>query len=118
MLIVIDAMWVFSTQTLKRRRWEHENLANRGSTACRLYDAIRQYGTEAFHWEIVAEGKEEVIKLLERTLINTWDTNRYNGFNTQGPEVPPDVGELFPSHDRMISVLDMLERFESYCFLL
>ena len=75
-------------QTLERRKSEHESLAKRGSKNSRLYDAIRQYGTEAFSWEIVAEGREDVIKLLERTLINEWDTNRYDGFNTRGPEVP------------------------------
>ena len=100
-------------QTLKRRKWEHESLANRGSIACRLYDAIRQYGTKAFDWEIVAEGREDVIRLLERTLINTWDTNRYDGFNTQGPEVPPDIGELFPGHDWELSVMDMLNDLNS-----
>ena len=100
-------------RTLKERKWQHENYAKRGRTDSRLYDAIRQYGTDAFAWEIVAEGREDVIKLLERTLINEWDTNRYDGFNTQGPEVPPDVGELYPGHDWAISVMDMLNGLNS-----
>ena len=100
-------------QTLVRRKSEHESLAKRGSKACRLYDSIREYGTNAFRWEIVAEGRDDVIKLLERTLINVWDTNRYDGFNTQGPEVPPDVGELYPGHDWTISVMDMLINLNS-----
>lgn len=105
-------------RTLNVRKRQHENYAKRGSTESRLYEAIRKYGNDAFNWEIVAEGRDEVIKLLERTLINTWDTNRYDGFNTQGPEVPPDVGELFPGHDWRISVLDMLNdlnRIVSFC---
>lgn len=107
-------------RTLEIRKSEHERKAKRGSKKSRLYDAIRQFGTDAFHWEIVAEGREEVIKFLERQLIGEWETNRYDGFNTQGPDFPPlkDVGELFPGHDREISILDMLNDLNSivsYC---
>ena len=105
-------------RTLNARKRQHENYAKRGNTESRLYDAIREYGTGAFRWEIVAEGRDDVIKLLERTLINTWDTNRYDGFNTQGPEVPPDIGELYPGHDWRIMVMDMLNDLDtavSFC---
>ena len=95
-------------RTLNARKQQHENYAKRGKTESRLYDAIGEYGAGAFRWEIVAEGRDDVIKLLERTLINSWDTNRYDGFNTQGPEVPPDIGELYPGHDWTIMVMDML----------
>lgn len=105
-------------RTLNERKRQHENYANRGKTGSRLYDAIREYGAGAFRWEIVAEGRDDVIKLLERTLINSWDTNRYDGFNTQGPEVPPDIGELYPGHDWTIMVMDMLNDLDttvSFC---
>ena len=97
-------------RTLEIRKSEHERKAKRGSKKSRLYDAIRQFGADAFHWEIMAEGREEVIKFLERQLIGEWETNRHEGFNTQGPEFPPlgVVDELYPGHDREISILDML----------
>ena len=40
---------------------------------------------DAFSWKMVAEGDEEVIRLLENALIHTWQTNFSEyGFNTKG----------------------------------
>ena len=41
-----------------------------------FHKALRVYGKDAFTWEVVAEGKDEVIKLLKTALIAALGTAR------------------------------------------
>ena len=109
---------------LKVRRSQHEKNAmserNRGPF---FHYALREYGKDAFTWEVVAEGEDEVIKLLETALIAAWGTARLGGFNSTGlyTEAPVrDLGyERFAEEmDANIREMDMLNDLGSivrYC---
>lgn len=69
---------------LKARRSQHERDAMSGRGRVYFHKALRVYGKDAFTWEVVAEGKDEVIKLLETALIAALGTARLGGFNSTG----------------------------------
>ena len=75
--------------TLRSRKSNHESQAKKGSHGSRLHDAVRDHGSSAFSWELLAEGAERVMRLLERILIHEWQTHdpQY-GFNTNGGHYP------------------------------
>ena len=85
--------------------------------------ALREYGKDAFTWEVVAEGEDKVVKLLETALIAAWDTARLGGFNSTGlyAEAPVrDLGyEKFAEEmDANVREMDMLNDLASivrYC---
>ena len=71
--------------SLSLRRSTHESHAKQEVDDTFFHKAIRAYGVYGFSWKMVAEGDEEVIRLLENALIHTWQTNfpEY-GINTKG----------------------------------
>ena len=123
--------------TLSVRKSNHESQAKSGSHNSKFHSALREYGSDAFSWELLAEGSERVMRLLERILIHEWETNGPGGFNTGGGHVgqiryqvrelddelygPPlrDLSEpSYDDRDREIAVLDMLNDLNSivrYC---
>ena len=101
--------------SLSLRRSTHESHAKTGVDKTFFHEAIRAYGADAFSWKVVAEGDEEVIRLLENALIHTWRTNYpEHGFNSRGgaewidlpplTEPPIDYSDFFSNVD----VLDMM----------
>lgn len=123
--------------TLSARKSNHESHAKRGSHKSRLHDALREYGNGVFSWEVLAEGTERAIRLLERVLIHEWKTNDpAYGFNTDGGHygqirhqarkseaelfMPPLRGldRDFWERDVEVAILDMmndLNSIVSYC---
>ena len=77
------------------RRSEHESQARNETTENFFHQALRAYGADSFAWRVVAEGEEEVIRLLEHALIHTWKTNDpEQGFNSVGGAVWVDEPPL------------------------
>ncbi len=71
--------------SLSLRRSTHESHAKKEVDNTFFHQAIRAYGADGFSWKVVAEGDEEVIRLLENALIHTWQTNWPDqGFNSKG----------------------------------
>ena len=71
--------------SLSIRRSTHESHAKKAVDDTFFHQAIRAYGVDGFSWKVVAEGDEEVIRVLENALIHTWQTNDpQQGFNSQG----------------------------------
>ena len=111
-------------RSLKVRKSQHERDAmrecNRGPV---FHHALRECGKDAFTWEIVAEGEDQVIRFLETALIGAWDTAGLGGFNSTGlyAEAPVrDLGyeEFAEEMDAGISQLHMmndLSSIVSYC---
>jgi len=71
-----------SNRTLEARRREHESHAACGTFNSKFHAALRKYGKDNFIWGQLAEGEEEVIKILERVLIGKLDTCHPRGFNS------------------------------------
>ena len=101
--------------SLSLRRSTHESHAKQKVDDTFFHEAIRAYGVDGFSWKMVAEGDEEVIRLLENALIHTWQTNfPEDGFNTKGgadwidrpplTQRPEDYADLSVNVD----VLDMM----------
>ena len=88
-----------------------------------FHDALREYGKDNFTWEVVAEGEDDVIRLLEHALIERLGTNQLGGFNAIGGYALPPVRDLkfdrgFEEHQRDVQFLDMLNDLDSivrYC---
>ena len=108
---------------LKTRRSQHERDATNKRSDVLFHDALREYGEDAFTWKVVAEGEDEVIKLLETALIAAWGTARLGGFNSTGlyAEAPiRDLGyEKFAEEmDARVREMDMLNDLNSIiCYL-
>ena len=108
---------------LKTRRSQHERDAKNKPFDGPFHDALRKYGKDAFTWKVVAEGEDEVIKLLEHALIERLGTNQLGGFNAVGGYDLPPVRDLefdrgFEEHQRDVRLLDMLNDLDSivrYC---
>ena len=85
-------------RSLAARRAQHERDANknRGSLFQR---AIRKFGPASFQWEVLAEGREDAIKVLEGALISRWSLYGWKeGFNGRGGlydfgDEPPSIME-------------------------
>lgn len=108
---------------LKTRRSQHERDAMNKRSDVFFHDALREYGKDAFAWKVVAEGEDEVIKLLETALIAAWGTARLGGFNSTGlyAEAPVrDLGyEKFAEEmDARVREMHMLNKLDSIiCYL-
>ena len=108
---------------LKARRSQHERDATNKPLDGPFHDALREYGKDAFTWEVVAEGEDGVIRLLEHALIERLGTNQLGGFNAIGGYALPPVRDLefdrgFEEHQRDVRFLDMLNDLGSivrYC---
>ena len=108
---------------MKVRRSQHERDAANKPFDRPFYDTLRKYCKDAFTWKVVAEGEDEVIKLLEHALIERLGTNQLGGFNAVGGYALPPVRNLefdrgFEKHQRDIRLLDMLNDLHSivrYC---
>ena len=108
---------------LKARRSQHERDATNKSLDGPFHDALRGYGKDAFTWEVVAEGKDSVIRLLEHALIERLGTNQLGGFNAVGGYALPPVRDLefdrgFEEYQCDVRFLDMLNDLDSivrYC---
>ena len=81
-------------RSLKARRSQHERDAANNRLDTPFHKALRQYGNDAFTWKVVAEGEDEVIKLLETALIAAWGTARLGGFNATGLYAEAPVRDL------------------------
>ena len=47
--------------------------------------AIRHFGPEKFTWEVLAEGRADVIRILEGAMISHWNlTGLWTGWNGRG----------------------------------
>ena len=94
------------------RRAEHESHSAHGSPTV-FHVALRKYGKDKFTWKVLAEGDEEVIKILERVLIGKWRTYVPSGYNSANEvselELPLTDGNLgfFEEMDTMVAEIDM-----------
>ena len=80
-----------TSKSLIQRKQGHKDGATRGRKGA-FSEAIRSFGIEAFTWSVVAEGSEDVIRLLERLLIYEWDTaNPAFGYNERGGAHPAQI---------------------------
>ena len=81
-------------RTLAERRAQHERDARQGRGS--LFQlALREFGPESFVWEVLAEGREDVVRVLEGALISRWElTGWRSGFNGQGGLY--DLGDAAP----------------------
>ena len=71
-------------RSLAARRAQHERDAkkNWGSLFQR---AVREFGPASFQWEVLAEGRQDAIKVLEGALISRWSLSGWKeGFNGRG----------------------------------
>ena len=79
-----------TARSLDRRRQDHKDAAK--TRKGRFPTAIREHGVDAFTWNVVAEGTEDVMRLLERILIYEWDTaNPDYGYNEKGGCHPAQI---------------------------
>ena len=88
------------------RSAEHESHAKSGKGSSKnnkFHGAIRKFGKGAFTWRVVAEGEAQVIKMLERVLINRWNTYYPKGFNSNNEADEFDL----PSVDELSFFEDM-----------
>ena len=110
-------------RSLKVRRSQHERDAANNRLNTPFHKALRQYGNDAFTWKIVAEGEDEVIKLLETALIAALGTARLGGFNATGlyAEAPvrnlgyEEFAEGMDADVRFIHMLYDLDSIVCYC---
>lgn len=111
-------------RSLKVRKSQHERDAIRENDQGPFFHrALKEFGRDAFAWEVVAGGEDEIIKLLETALIGAWDTARIGGFNSTGlyEEAPVrDLGyeEFAEEMDANVSQLHMMNDLSSivcYC---
>lgn len=73
-----------TTRTLEIRKSEHLNRARQGKRKHKLYEAIRQYGEDAFKFEtIVTVLDENFISEIEASLISEYNSFE-NGYNSCG----------------------------------
>ena len=80
-----------TSKSLNQRKQGHKDGAT-GARKGAFSEAIRSFGIEAFTWNVVAEGSEDVIRLLERLLIYEWDTaNPAFGYNERGGAHPAQI---------------------------
>ena len=89
-------------RTLAERKSQHERAAAADRTNGPFPEALRRCGPGAFTWQVVAEGEEQAIKLLEAALIAALGTTSLGGLNAVvgrrlgGPGRPHSAG----SNDR------------------
>lgn len=90
----------YTTLTLKRRRWQHEQGARLGSETG-IARAIRKHGASNFIWDIlfVSFDKEFCLNIAEPALIDDYDSFRF-GYNMtigghRGPVLAGDLNGMF-----------------------
>lgn len=104
-------------RSLDERMNEHTRNAAGGRTNGPFPAALR-CEPEAFNWQVVAEGEERVIKLLEAALIAAWGTAELGGLNAVGGLSEPPVRDLnydlfAEKMDRNVRLLDMFNDLEA-----
>lgn len=110
-------------RSLNVRRSEHESHAKNKTFNGPFHAALRKYGEDAFTWKVVAEGEDEVIKLMEHALIENLGANQLGGFNAVGGYDLPPVRDLefdrgFEERQLDVQLLDMMNDLNSiirYC---
>ena len=108
-------------RTLEDRRAQHERDARTGRGSL-FQMAIGKFGAEAFVWEVLAEGREDVVKILEGALISRWGlTGWRTGFNGQGGlydlgDEPPAVMQGYRDFehgmDRLVAEMELVYDLE------
>ena len=79
-----------TSRTLEQRKQDHKDGAKKRRS--RFAEAIKEFSINAFNWCVVAEGTEDVMRLLERFLIYEWDTaNPDYGYNEVGGRHPAQI---------------------------
>ena len=79
-----------TSRTLDQRKQDHKYGANKKKGM--FPEAVRDFGIDMFTWNVVAEGTEDVVKLLEQLLIYEWDTaNPDFGYNEKGGAHPAQI---------------------------
>ena len=97
---------------LDARKAEHESHSAHSSPTA-FHSALRKYGKDKFTWKVLAEGDEEVMKILERVLIGEWRTLVPRGFNSTNEaselELPltDDVLSFFEETDTRVAEMEM-----------
>lgn len=83
-----DKVYIGQTIRTADRRWkEHLNAAKKGERGTILYDAMRKYGIENFHMEVVRECDEDMLDYYENLYIKNYNSLTPNGYNmTTGGE--------------------------------
>ncbi len=79
-----------TSRTLEQRKQDHKYGAKKKNGT--FPEAVRNFGIDAFTWNVVAEGTEDVIRLLERLLTYEWDTAHPDfGYNETGGAHPAQI---------------------------
>ena len=79
-----------TSRILDQSKRDHKDAAKRKKGT--FPEAIRNFGIDAFTWNVVAEGTEDVIRLLKQLLIYEWDTaNPDYGYNERGGAHPSQI---------------------------
>ena len=109
-------------QTLAARRSQHERAARNGKGSL-FHRALREFGAESFDWEVLAEGREDVIKALEGALISRWGLAGWKeGFNGNGalydfgnepPAILDGYGDFGHASDRFVAEAQLTYDLES-----
>lgn len=72
-----------SKKKLSHRKFDHEYEAFKRRTTGKFYDAMREFGTKAFSWEILDECDDyDKLSKLEIKYIKKFNTIKY-GYNAQ-----------------------------------
>ena len=105
-------------RTLAERKSQHERAAAADRTNGPFPEALRRCGPGAFTWQVVAEGEEQAIKLLEAALIAALGTTSLGGLNAVGGLAEPPVRDLDQDRfaeemDRDVRLLDMFNDLEA-----
>ena len=94
-------------RTLEARRAQHEREGRKGRGSL-FQRALGVFGPETFVWEVLAEGREDVVKVLEGALISRWElTGWRSGFNGKGGlydlgDAPPEIMEGYRDFEHEI----------------
>ena len=79
-----------TSNTLDQRKQGHKDGAKKKNGT--FPEAVRNFGIDAFTWNVVAEGTKDVMLLLERLLIYEWDTAHPDfGYNKTGGAHPAQI---------------------------
>lgn len=102
-----------SDRDLATRKAEHESHSACGISSTMFHLALRKHGKENFTWKILAEGDQEIIKIIERVLIGEWRTLHPRGFNSineaselERPFTDDELG-FFQTWDTHVAEMEM-----------
>lgn len=99
----------FTSKTLAQRKTDHKQKALLYEGQTKFYKAIREFGWDAFIWELIYQAKESVdlpylshtLKVMEPHFIEEYDSIN-NGYNSQtgGMYFPVMRGEDHPLYNK------------------